>query len=159
MYKLSQEIPLATLPPSSSPPNSASFPGAAEDQSRRQNLLQSKGFPWEPQQIFRKRRSSIHFHGEGKGIAPEHQMVLVFHWSAERKSFQIKPCLWPAAGVRESVLSTQYYCTKKPNNRERSSLWKPLLPLWGGECIVNMLNFFFLPIPIISLHSPSHLQP
>lgn len=79
--------------PSVPPPNSASFSGAAQDQSRRQSLPQSKGFPREPRQSVRKRKNSISFQGEWKVTAPEHQMVLVFHWTAQRKSFQIKPCL------------------------------------------------------------------
>lgn len=98
LNELTQEILLHPPPrPAVSPPDSASSSGAAQDQSRRQNLPQSEGFPWEPQQIIKKRKYSIYFHGDWKVTAPEHHMVLVFHWTAQRKSFQMKPCLWTAA--------------------------------------------------------------
>lgn len=46
-----------------------------------------------------KDKNSIYFRGDWKVTALEHQMVLAFHGAAQRKSFQMKPCLRTADGV------------------------------------------------------------
>lgn len=64
-------------------PSTASFSGATQGQSRRQTLPQA--VPGNQSRSLKMLKNSISFQEDWKLTAPGHQMVLVFHWTAQRK--------------------------------------------------------------------------
>lgn len=159
LNKLTQKNPAAK--PTVSPPvlqaPLALHRGRAEDKP----YLKARAVPGNHSRSLEMWKTSIYFQGGWKVSAPEHRMVLVFHWTAQRELSDealLMSCCWCVWICTFPSVFLHLKNNLKEKKRERSSLWKPLLPLLGGECVVNMSNFFFLPIPIISLHSPSHLQ-